>query len=77
MVTWLDDTPFPSRFDDPDEFDSFLSRPSRTLAADLAAIDGDIIVLGGAVRRWIPRGTKPDRLNLALDFDRANSDGPV
>ena len=48
MVAWLDDTPFPSRFDDPKELDDFLSRPSRTLAADLAAIDGDIIVLGVA-----------------------------
>jgi nucleoside-diphosphate-sugar epimerase len=46
MVTWLDEKPFPSRFDDPDALDDFLSRPSRELAADLAAIDGDIIVLG-------------------------------
>jgi hypothetical protein len=46
MVTWLDDQSFPSRFDDTDELDAFLSRPSRALVADLAAIDGDIIVLG-------------------------------
>jgi dTDP-4-dehydrorhamnose reductase len=46
MVTWLDGEPLPSHFNDPDELDDFLSRPSRTLAADLAAIDGDIIVLG-------------------------------
>jgi hypothetical protein len=41
MVTWLDDESFPSRFDDPDELDAFLNRPSRALAADLAAIDGN------------------------------------
>jgi nucleoside-diphosphate-sugar epimerase len=46
MVTWLDSEPLPSQFNDPDELDDFLSRPSRVLAADLAAIDGDIIVLG-------------------------------
>jgi nucleoside-diphosphate-sugar epimerase len=46
MVTWLDDKPLPSRFADVDELDDFLSRPTRILAADLAAIDGDIMVLG-------------------------------
>src|SRR5215470_14488742 len=46
MVTWLDDAPLPSRFDNADELDDFLSRPSRALADDLAAIDGDILILG-------------------------------
>lgn len=46
MTAWLDDTPFPSRFDDPEEVDEFLTRPGRALAADLADIDGDILVLG-------------------------------
>lgn len=46
MVAWLDDEPLPSRFADADELDDFLSRPSQALAADLAALDGDIIVLG-------------------------------
>jgi NAD dependent epimerase/dehydratase family len=46
MVAWLDDEPLPSRFADVDELDDFLSRPSQALAADLAALDGDIIVLG-------------------------------
>jgi len=45
-VGWLDDEPLPARFADPDQLDNFLSRPSRGLAADLATIDGDIIVLG-------------------------------
>jgi len=46
MTAWLDDAPLPRRFDGPDELDEFLGRPSRALAADLAAIDGDIVVLG-------------------------------
>jgi nucleoside-diphosphate-sugar epimerase len=46
MTTWLEDAPLPHRFDGPDEVDDFLSRPSRASAADLAAIDGDIAVLG-------------------------------
>jgi nucleoside-diphosphate-sugar epimerase len=46
MTTWLDDAPLPSRFDGPDDLDDFLTRPSKALAADLAAIDGDIMVLG-------------------------------
>ncbi|WP_109119263.1 NAD(P)-dependent oxidoreductase [Azospirillum sp. TSO22-1] len=43
---WLDDAPLPDRFDGPEELDAFLARPSRALAADLAAVDGDILVLG-------------------------------
>jgi nucleoside-diphosphate-sugar epimerase len=46
MTIWLDGAPLPSRFDGPEDLDDFLTRPSRALAADLAAIDGDIIVLG-------------------------------
>jgi|SRR6516165_2778215 hypothetical protein len=71
MVSWLDDTPFPSRFDDPDELDDFLTRPSRTLAADLAAIDGDIIVLGvggkmGPTLARLARNAAPDKGVIAL-----------
>jgi nucleoside-diphosphate-sugar epimerase len=46
LTEWLDDAPLPSRFDGPDDLDDFLTRPSKALAADLAAIDGDIMVLG-------------------------------
>lgn len=46
MTVRLDDAPLPDRFDDPGDLDDFLTRPSRALAADLAAIDGDIMVLG-------------------------------
>ena len=34
MVTWLDDQSFPSRFDNSNELDDFLSRSSRALATD-------------------------------------------
>ncbi|WP_426958680.1 NAD-dependent epimerase/dehydratase family protein [Muricoccus radiodurans] len=43
---WLDPADLPARFGTTEEVDAFLSRPSRALAADLAALDGDIIVLG-------------------------------
>jgi len=46
MTVWLEDSPLPSKFDGPDDVDEFLTRPSRALAADLAAVDGDILVLG-------------------------------
>jgi len=48
MTAWLDDAPLPSRFAGADEVDAFLTRPGRALASDLAAIDGDILVLGVA-----------------------------
>ena len=36
----------PSRFDSVDELDAFLCRPSAALVADMARLDGDIIILG-------------------------------
>src|SRR5215468_7850601 len=66
MITWLDDALLPSRFDNADELDDFLSRPSRALAADLAAVDGDIIVLGvagkmGPTLARLARNAAPDK----------------
>jgi nucleoside-diphosphate-sugar epimerase len=66
MVAWLDDEPFPSRFDDTAQLDDFLSRPSRALAADLAALDGDIMVLGvggkmGPTLARLARNAAPDK----------------
>jgi hypothetical protein len=66
MTAWLDDAPLPSRFDGPDELDAFLTRPSRALAADLAALDGDIIVLGvggkmGPTLAQLARNAAPDK----------------
>ena len=66
MTAWLDDAPLPSRFDGPEQLDDFLTRPSRALAADLAAIDGDIIVLGvggkmGPTLARLARNAVPDK----------------
>jgi hypothetical protein len=66
MVTWLDDESFPSRFVDPEELDNFLSRSSRALATDLAAIHRDIIVLGvggkmGPTLARLARNAAPDK----------------
>jgi len=46
MTVWLDDLPLPARFDGPEELDAFMATPSRALGEDLAALDGDIMVLG-------------------------------
>ncbi|WP_458094414.1 NAD-dependent epimerase/dehydratase family protein [Roseomonas sp. WA12] len=43
---WLDAADLPDRVADETELDELLSRPSRALAADLASLDGDIMVLG-------------------------------
>jgi nucleoside-diphosphate-sugar epimerase len=66
MTSWLDDAPLPSRFGSAEELDDFLTRPSRALAADLAAIDGDIIVLGvggkmGPTLARLARNAAPDK----------------
>ena len=66
MTAWLDDAPFPSRFDGIEEVDAFLTRPDRALAADLAAIDGDILVLGvggkmGPTLARLARNAAPDK----------------
>jgi hypothetical protein len=66
MIAWLDDEPLPSRFDDTAQLDDFLSRPSRALAADLAALDGDIMVLGvggkmGPTLARLARNAAPDK----------------
>jgi len=66
MTAWLDDAPLPSAFDGPGDLDEFLSRPSKALAADLAAIDGDIMVLGvggkmGPTLVRLARNAAPDK----------------
>src|ERR1700752_3280153 len=66
MTAWLDDGPLPPRFDGPEDLDEFLTRPSRALAADLTAIDGDIIVLGvggkmGPTLARLARNAAPDK----------------
>ncbi len=66
MTAWLDETPLPARFDGPGDLDDFLTLPSRALAADLAAIDGDIMVLGvggkmGPTLARLARNAAPDK----------------
>jgi nucleoside-diphosphate-sugar epimerase len=66
MTVWLDDAPLPPRFDGPGQLDEFLTRPSRALAADLAALDGDIMVLGvggkmGPTLARLARNAAPDK----------------
>jgi nucleoside-diphosphate-sugar epimerase len=66
MIQWLDDAPLPDRFDGPDQLDEVLTRPSRVLAADLAAVDGDIVVLGvggkmGPTLARLARRAVPDK----------------
>src|SRR5579862_10008833 len=66
MTAWLDDAPLPSAFDGPGDLDEFLTRPSGALAADLAAIDGDIMVLGvggkmGPTLARLARRAAPDK----------------
>src|SRR5580658_8393622 len=66
MIDWPENAPLPSRFDGPDELDDFLTRPTPALAADLAAIDGDIMVLGvggkmGPTLARLARNAAPER----------------
>ena len=66
MTAWLDDAPLPSGFAGPDDVDAFLTRPGRALANDLAAIDGDILVLGvggkmGPTLARLARNAAPDK----------------
>src|SRR5262249_56094886 len=58
--------PLPPRSENPDELDDFPPRPTRALAADLATIDGDIIVLGvggkmGPTLARLARNAAPDK----------------
>jgi hypothetical protein len=43
---WLDDSALPTGFSDEAALEEFMTRPSRALAADLEATDGDIMILG-------------------------------
>ncbi|HEX6956444.1 MAG TPA: NAD-dependent epimerase/dehydratase family protein [Ferrovibrio sp.] len=43
---WLDDSELPKGFADEEALEEFMTRPSRALAADLKALDGDIMILG-------------------------------
>ena len=45
-VDVLDPVNLPDRFDDVEHVESFMATPTQALIDDLAALDGDIIVLG-------------------------------
>lgn len=45
-MTQLDRNDLPARFEDAEALEEFMTRPSRALVDNLAALDGDIIVLG-------------------------------
>ena len=44
----LDPSSLPDRFASVDALDDFLTRPTRALVDDLAAVDGDLLILGVA-----------------------------
>lgn len=44
--TWLDDSALPKGFADEASLEEFMTRPSRALATDLDATEGDIMILG-------------------------------
>ena len=50
MTAWLDDEQLPARFGGPEELDDYLSRPSRALAVDLAALANLAASAGGAAQ---------------------------
>ncbi|QCI66929.1 NAD-dependent epimerase/dehydratase family protein [Phreatobacter stygius] len=63
---WLDPANLPDRFETSDELEAFMARPSRVLADDLAALDGDIMILGvggkmGPTLARLARNAAPDK----------------
>lgn len=71
MVEILDPTCLPERFADEDEVESFMARPTRALVDDLAAIEGDIAVLGaggkmGPTLAMLARNAAPDKTIYAV-----------
>ncbi|TMJ47230.1 MAG: epimerase, partial [Alphaproteobacteria bacterium] len=42
----MDPASFPRRFEDVESLEAFMARPRRALVEDLAAVPGDILVLG-------------------------------
>ena len=66
----LDDA-LPERFEDVDALEEFMTRPGPGLAADLAAVDGDIMILGvggkmGPTLARLARRAAPERRVLGV-----------
>lgn len=67
----LDGAHLPPRFDSIEELDAFITRPSRALVDDLAAIDGDIMVLGASGKMGpslarLSRNAAPEKKVIAV-----------
>lgn len=66
----LDPRSLPARFEDPEEVEDFLARPSAALIDDLAAVEGGILVLGaggkmGPTLARLARHAAPDKRVVA------------
>jgi nucleoside-diphosphate-sugar epimerase len=67
----LDPATLPAQFATPEELDAFLARPSQALIADLAEVEGDIMVLGaggkmGPTLAQLARNAAPDKRIIAV-----------
>ena len=47
-IELLDASRLPDRFEGPEQLEDFLARPSRALVEDMAALDGDVMILGAS-----------------------------
>lgn len=70
-IELLDGSNLPERFNSPEELDAFIARPSRALVEDMAAIDGDIMILGasgkmGPTLALLARNAAPGRRVVAV-----------
>jgi nucleoside-diphosphate-sugar epimerase len=66
MTAWLGEAPLPAWFAGADQLDRFLTLPPKALVDDLAALDGDIMVLGvggkmGPTLARLARRAAPDK----------------
>src|SRR5580704_3222911 len=67
----LDPADLPAGFDSVEALDEFLARPSRALIDDLAAVPGDILILGvagkmGPTLARLARNAAPDRAIIGI-----------
>ena len=71
-ATILTDAPaLPRRIDDVEALEDLLARPSEALVADLARLDGDVLVLGAAGKMgptlaWMARRAAPSKRVVAV-----------
>ncbi|WP_354441756.1 NAD-dependent epimerase/dehydratase family protein [Ottowia thiooxydans] len=68
---FLDEMPFPEAFDDEEALESYLATPSRALVRDMAAVDGDLMILGaggkmGPTLARLAKNAMPGRRVIAV-----------